>query len=203
MTGELERRCALPSCGKPLVRRPGEWLARFQERPYCDMTCSAAARRHPVESGRVCGYSGCGKPMTRNVGESPAHFAERGMCSPACRHAHRAERAALVRAGNVKPCQRPGCDRPVRQGPRESVFRWQARKSCSVECATEGKRKPAAERAPRAARPRSVKAVPPPSQTPPPQTPAVARTEPVLTWRPSAPGWSLRPGDKGYDEVAS
>ena len=48
----------------------------------------------------------------------------------------------------------------------------------------------------------SVKAVPPPSQTPPPQAPQVASVaRPV--WRPS--GFVLRPGDEGYEaqEVAS
>lgn len=83
----------------------------------------------------------------------------------------------------AKLCANPACAVVFARPPKMAPSRWATKKFHDADCGRLARRAAAAPKRPVI-----------------PAAPVVASP---LTWRPSSPGWVLRPGDAGYQEQAS
>lgn len=104
------KRCALASCGKPLVRRAGEHKWNWDHRTHCNKSCAIADRLYGVVR---CGHDS----SLRDRDESG-----KARCVGCAREARNRwlekRNAPLCMKGDENICNRPGC-RFVAAGARE------------------------------------------------------------------------------------
>lgn len=156
------RTCAVPGCGEPVQRRPGEKLSKWRERKTCSEPCRVKMRRFvktgsaekPVEPLRICALPGCDNPLVRRPTEGNAQWAARKCCSKKCAQrlspagvaATRIGHPRLRAAGKERPiaallrCTNCGVEIPKPDGV--SWGKYRGRSTCgSDECKTATSRK--------------------------------------------------------------
>lgn len=84
--------CAVPGCGEPIPRRPGETSGHHKARKTCSEPCRVKSQRlaktgsihKPVEPVRICALPGCDNPLVRRPTEGNAQWKARKCCSGSC-----------------------------------------------------------------------------------------------------------------------
>lgn len=187
---EPVRLCVLESCGKPLVRKPGERARRWNARDYCDRACYRALRAAglkpngfvpAVAETKPCAE--CGNTMRPRPDERTNRWRDRLTCGRSCASKRKSRRAAETKAEmrKAKAATEPVVARPSRPSvplvekeckgcgsvmtPPEGVrpANWRMKRYCTPSCASQST---AAAR----------------TTTPPP--PVAAPVGPRTVWRP-------------------
>lgn len=147
------RICAVPGCGEPIPRRPGETSGHHKARKTCSEPCRIRLQRwvktgsihKAVEPVRICALPGCDNPLVRRPTEGNAQWKVRKCCSGSCAKklkptgvgATRVGHPRLRVAGQERPiaallrCTNCGCEIPKPDGV--SWGKYRGRSTCGSD----------------------------------------------------------------------
>lgn len=142
------RICAVPGCGEPIVRRPGEKPNKMRKRQTCSEPCRIKLQRHvksgsfekPAEPVRFCVMPDCGKPLVRRPTEGNVQWAARRCCSASCSTKLKHRDGTIPRRQSTPPAELRACIHcggPIPWHPWMQKQNYEARRTCGgSECKT-------------------------------------------------------------------
>lgn len=133
--------CAVPGCGEPVPRNPGQRLDKWRSRKACSEPCRIKLQRlvktgsaeKPEEPVRICALPGCGNPLVRRPSEGNGQWARRKCCSGSCAQKLKPSGISVVRTPSPPPSALRcciHCDKPIPWMPWMQKQNYEARRTC-------------------------------------------------------------------------